>query len=56
MGAGFIMGDSVGYRLCAMSIGKIDAMVYILGASQGFLFAETYPLIEKMAMATTGGR
>ncbi|MEZ4999149.1 MAG: YeeE/YedE thiosulfate transporter family protein [Bacteroidales bacterium] len=36
MGAGFIMGGFCpGTGLCAMSIGKVDAMVYILGASQG---------------------
>jgi hypothetical protein len=57
MGAGFIMGGFCpGTGLCAMSIGKIDAMVYILGGLAGaFLFAETYPLIEKTAMANYRG-
>lgn len=51
MGGGFIMGGFCpGTGLCAMSIGKIDAMIYILGGLTGaLLFAETYPLIEKIA-------
>lgn len=57
MGGGFIMGGFCpGTGLCAMSIGKIDAMVYILGGLAGaFLFAETWPLIEKIAMANYRG-
>jgi len=57
MGGGFIMGGFCpGTGLCAMSIGKIDAMVYILGGHAGaFLFAETWPLIEKIAMANYRG-
>lgn len=57
MGGGFIMGGFCpGTGLCAMSIGKIDAMVYILGGLTGaFLFAETYPMIEKMATANYRG-
>ncbi len=57
MGAGFIMGGFCpGTGLCALSIGKIDAMVYILGGLVGaFLFAESYPLIEKLAMANYRG-
>lgn len=53
MGGGFIMGGFCpGTGLCAMSIGKIDAMIYILGGLAGaFLFAETWPMIEKTAMA-----
>lgn len=51
MGAGFIMGGFCpGTGVCAMSIGKIDAMVYVAGGLTGaFLFAETYPLIQKVA-------
>jgi hypothetical protein len=51
MGAGFIMGGFCpGTGLCAMSIGKIDAMVFVTGGFVGaFLFTETYPLIEGLA-------
>jgi len=51
MGAGFIMGGFCpGTGLCALSIGKIDAMVFFLGGLTGaFLFAEVYPSIIKLA-------
>lgn len=51
MGAGFIMGGLCpGTGLSALSIGKIDAMVYVAGGFTGaFLFAETYPLIQNLA-------
>lgn len=51
MGAGFIMGGFCpGTGLSAMSIGKIDAMVFFAGGLSGaFLFAETYPLIKDIA-------
>jgi len=51
MGAGFIMGGFCpGTGVCAASIGKIDAMVYLFGGLTGaFLFAETYPWIEELA-------
>jgi hypothetical protein len=51
MGAGFIMGGFCpGTGLCALSIGKIDAMLYIAGGLTGaFLFAETYPMIRNIA-------
>jgi hypothetical protein len=51
MGAGFIMGGFCpGTGLSALSIGKIDAMVFFVGGLTGaFLFAETYPLIQTMA-------
>ena len=52
MGAGFITGGFCpGTGVCAASIGKIDAMVYLLGGLTGaFLFAETWPLIQHIAM------
>ena len=58
MGAGFIMGGFCpGTGLCALSIGKIDAMVFVAGGFAGaFLFTETYPLIESLATANTGDR
>jgi hypothetical protein len=51
MGAGFIMGGFCpGTGVSAMSIGKIDALFYVLGGLAGaFLFAETYPLIQPLA-------
>jgi hypothetical protein len=51
MGAGFIMGGFCpGTGLCAMSIGKIDAIVFFIGGLTGaFLFAETYPFIQNLA-------
>lgn len=57
MGAGFIMGGFCpGTGLCAMSIGKIDAIVFFAGGLAGaFLFAETYPYIQKMANANFKG-
>lgn len=57
MGAGFIMGGFCpGTGLCALSIGKIDAMVFIAGGFSGaFLFTETYPMIEDLANANFRG-
>ncbi|MCU0408726.1 MAG: YeeE/YedE family protein [Bacteroidales bacterium] len=57
MGAGFIMGGFCpGTGISAMSIGKIDAIVYIAGGLTGaFIFAETYPLVEKIANASYKG-
>jgi uncharacterized protein len=51
MGAGFIMGGYCpGTGLCALSIGKIDALFFFFGGLTGaFLFAETYPAIQKLA-------
>jgi hypothetical protein len=51
MGAGFIMGGFCpGTGVCALGIGKIDALFYVLGGFTGaFLFAETYPLIQPLA-------
>jgi len=51
MGAGFIMGGFCpGTGLSALSIGKIDAMVFFAGGLTGaFLFAETFPLIQNLA-------
>lgn len=57
MGAGFIMGGFCpGTGVCAASIGKTDAMVYLLGGLTGaFLFAESWPQIEDMAMKNYRG-
>ena len=57
MGAGFIMGGFCpGTGLCALSIGKIDAMVFFAGGLSGaFLFAETYPYIQNLANGSYKG-
>jgi hypothetical protein len=57
MGAGFIMGGFCpGTGVCALGIGKIDALFYVLGGLTGaFLFAETYPLIKPIADANYRG-
>ena len=57
MGAGFVMGGFCpGTGLSAMSIGKIDAMVYVAGGLTGaFLFAETYPFIQNLANGSYKG-
>jgi hypothetical protein len=51
MGAGFIMGGYCpGTSISALSIGKIDGMVFLTGGLFGaFLFAETYPMIQSLA-------
>jgi len=57
MGAGFIMGGFCpGTSISAISIGKIDAMVYLLGGAFGaFLFGELYPKMEKLFLAEYKG-
>jgi uncharacterized protein len=51
MGLGFIVGGFCpGTGICALSIGKIDAMVFFLGGLMGaFLYAESYPMIKTLA-------
>jgi uncharacterized protein len=51
MGAGFIMGGFCpGTGICAVAIGKIDAMIFLIGAFIGaFLFAESYPFLAEFA-------
>lgn len=53
MGAGFIMGGFCpGTSFCAMAIGKIDAMLFVVGLFIGVLiFAEGYPLWENFYMS-----
>lgn len=57
MGAGFIMGGFCpGTGLSALSIGKIDAMVFFAGGLTGaLLFAETFPFIQDLANSTYKG-
>jgi len=51
MGAGFIMGGFCpGTGICAVAIGKIDALFYLVGGFVGaFLFAESYPFLAEFA-------
>jgi len=53
MGLGFIMGGFCpGTSFCAASIGKIDAMVFVVGLFIGvFIFAEGYPAWKELYMA-----
>jgi hypothetical protein len=57
MGAGFIIGGFCpGTSFCAASIGKIDAMFFIVGLLVGVLiFAEAFPLIEEFYYAKNQG-
>lgn len=57
MGAGFIMGGFCpGTGLSALSIGKIDAIIFVLGGFTGaYLFAETYPLVQNLANGSYKG-
>lgn len=57
MGAGFIMGGYCpGTGICALSIGKIDAMIFLAGGMVGaLLFAETYPWVQTLAMENFKG-
>ncbi len=57
MGAGFVMGGFCpGTGLCAVSIGKIDAMFFLLGGLAGaYIFAETYPFIQNLANSNYKG-
>lgn len=57
MGAGFIMGGFCpGTGLSALSIGKIDAVVFVAGGLTGaFIFAETYPIIQNLANSSYKG-
>jgi len=50
MGAGFIMGGFCpGTSFCGASIGKIDAMIFIVGLFIGVLiFTEGYPIFDKL--------
>jgi len=57
MGAGFIMGGFCpGTGLCALSIGKIDAILFLIGGFLGaFLYAESYPYITTLATGSYEG-
>ena len=57
MGAGFVMGGFCpGTGISAFSIGKVDALVYLLGGAFGaFLFGELYPKLEPLYLAKNKG-
>jgi uncharacterized protein len=57
MGAGFIMGGFCpGTGICGASIGKIDAIVFVIGLFLGvYFFAFTYSWWEKLYKATPLG-
>ncbi|GAB4313473.1 MAG: YeeE/YedE thiosulfate transporter family protein [Bacteroidales bacterium] len=50
MGFGFVTGGYCpGTSVCAMAIGKLDAIVFTIGLSLGILFfSEAFPLFESM--------
>jgi rhodanese-related sulfurtransferase/uncharacterized membrane protein YedE/YeeE len=57
MGLGFVVGGFCpGTSVCAAAIGKIDAMIFIVGALFGVLiFAEGYPIFEPLYKAANWG-
>ncbi len=57
MGLGFVVGGFCpGTSVCAAAIGKIDAMIFIVGAFFGVIvFAEGYPIFEPLYKATNLG-
>ena len=57
MGLGFVIGGFCpGTSVCAAAIGKIDAMIFIIGTAIGVLvFAEGYPLFEGIYKAEFWG-
>ncbi len=57
MGLGFVVGGFCpGTSVCAAAIGKIDAMIFIVGAFFGVLvFAEGYPLFEGLYKSANWG-
>ncbi len=57
MGLGFVVGGFCpGTSICAAAIGKIDAMIFIVGSFIGVLiFAEGYPLFEGLYKAENWG-
>ncbi len=57
MGLGFVVGGFCpGTSVCAAAIGKIDAMIFIVGAFFGVIvFAEGYPIFEPLYKAADLG-
>lgn len=57
MGLGFVVGGFCpGTSVCAAAIGKIDAIIFIVGAFLGVIvFAEGYPIFEPLYKASNLG-
>ncbi|MCC6638031.1 MAG: DUF2165 family protein [Ignavibacteriaceae bacterium] len=57
MGLGFVIGGFCpGTSVCAAAIGKIDAMIFVVGGFLGvFIFAEGYPWFETLYKAEDWG-
>jgi rhodanese-related sulfurtransferase len=57
MGLGFLLGGFCpGTSVCAVAIGKVDAMAFVGGSALGiFAFAELFPLFEAFADSTALG-
>lgn len=57
MGAGFIIGGFCpGTSVCAMAVGKLDALAFIIGSFIGiFAFTEAYPLLKDFYIADDMG-
>lgn len=57
MGAGFVIGGYCpGTSVCAAAVGKIDAMIFLLGTFFGvMIFAEGYPLFKGLYLAGNMG-
>lgn len=58
MGAGFIIGGFCpGTSVCALAIGKLDALAFIIGAVLGvWVFIESFPLLEGIYNANDMGQ
>jgi len=57
MGAGFIIGGFCpGTSMCALAIGKLDALAFLIGAVLGiFAFTESFPALENLYYANNLG-
>lgn len=57
MGLGFVIGGFCpGTSVCAAAIGKIDAIIFVVGSFIGvWLFAEAYPVLEGLYLAENWG-
>jgi hypothetical protein len=58
MGAGFIIGGFCpGTSVCAMAIGKVDALIFVAGSILGvWIFIELFPLLENLYYAADMGQ
>ncbi|MCX7835759.1 MAG: YeeE/YedE thiosulfate transporter family protein [bacterium] len=57
MGIGFILGGYCpGTSICALAIGKVDALFFVIGGMVGtFLYAEIYPSIQSFVNSSALG-